>query len=240
MVMMLKKHYENFYLIENRNEAISFLDNYKNFFPQIFHSSGLKSDKNIYCRQSVWGRLEEDYKNVDLVKLEVQELLAEKLLNKLDNTKKIISITLREGSYQEHRNSLLDEWKNFVLYLEKNNYIVIVIRDAEKAYLDNLFEKNNIFPHASHDLYLRAAIYKISYFNYFVAGGPAIICWSNGYKSANFKFWYTDENSKEVEENTSIPRNHQSKILNKSNHFLLSELDTVENLINFHKKNLIF
>ena len=240
MVMMFKKHYENFYLLEDRNEAISFLDNYKNFFPQVFHSSGLKSNKNIYCRQSVWARLEEDYKNVDLIKLEVQELLSKKLLNKLDNTKKIISITLREGSYREHSNSLLDEWKNFVSYLEKNNYIVIVIRDAEKVYLDNLFEKNNIFPHASHDLYLRAAIYKISYFNYFVAGGPAIICWSNGYKSANFKFWYTDEKSKVAEQNTSIQRNHQSKILNKSNHFLLSELDTVENLINFHKKNLIF
>lgn len=239
MVMMFRKHYENFYLIEDRNEAKSFLDNYKNFFPQIFESSGLKSNKNIFCRQSVWGRLEEDYKNVELVKLEVQELLAKKLLNKLDHTKKIISITLREGSYHEHRNSLLDEWKNFILYLEKNNYIVIVIRDAEKAYLDNLFEKNNIFPHASHDLYLRTAIYKISYFNYFVAGGPAVICWSNGYKSASFKFWYTDEKSKAVEENTSIPRNHQSKILNKSNHFLLSELDTVENLINFHKKNLL-
>ena len=87
MVMMFKKHYENFYLLEDRNEAISFLDNYKNFFPQVFHSSGLKSNKNIYCRQSVWARLEEDYKNVTN-KLEVQEFY-QKLLNKLDNTKKL-------------------------------------------------------------------------------------------------------------------------------------------------------
>ena len=239
LVMMLKKHYENFYLIEDRNDAINLFDNYKNFFPKIFDSLGLKSDKNIYCNQTVWGRLEDDYRNVDLVKLEIPELLTEKLLSKLDHTKKIISITLREGSYHEHRNSLLNEWKEFVSYLEKNNYIVIVIRDAEKVYLDNLFEKNNIFPHASHDLYLRTAIYKISYFNYFVTAGPSLICWSNDYKSASFKFWYTDEESKIVEENTSIKRNHQSKILDRSNHFLLSESDIAENLINFHKKNLL-
>ena len=75
---------------------------------------------------------------------------------------------------------------------------MIVIRDAEKVYLDNLFEKNIIFPHASHDFYLRTTIYKISYFNYLVAEGPAVICWSNGYKAASFKFWYTDEKSKQV------------------------------------------
>ena len=50
--------------------------------------------------------------------------------------------------------------ESFVEYLERKGYYVIVLRDTETIYRDNLFEKNIIFPHASYDLYLRSAIYK--------------------------------------------------------------------------------
>lgn len=234
-IMMFRKYYNNFFLINNRNDANKILNKYKNFFPKKYD---LNCDKNDYCSQTVWGNLEKDYRNVKLAKLEVPEYLSKKILQKINTSKKIISITLRESSYHEERNSQINDWKDFISFLEKKNYFVIVIRDSEKIYLDNLFEANNIFPQASHDLFLRSAIYKISHINYFVSGGPSLICWCNNYKSVNFKLWGIKQERAQYEDNMHLERDQQSRILDKNNHFFLSDIDNISNLTKFYEENL--
>ena len=144
--------------------------------------------------------------------------------------------TQREN--HEERNSQINDWKDFISFLEKKNYFVIVIRDSEKIYLDNLFEANNIFPQASHDLFLRSAIYKISHINYFVSGGPSLICWCNNYKSVNFKLWGIKQERAQYEDNMHLERDQQSRILDKNNHFFLSDIDNISNLTKFYEENL--
>ena len=235
-IMMFRKHYRNFYLIDKREEANKILNKYQNFFPHNFH---LKMDKGFYCRESVWARLEENHKEVDLAELYVPEVLTKKIIRKINTQKKIISITLRESSFRTERNSIIKEWESFVEYLERKGYYVIVLRDTETVYRDNLFEKNIIFPHASYDLYLRSAIYKISYANYFVNSGPSIICWVNNYKSIFFKAWGIKENREANEDNLGIEKNEQSKVLDNNMHFLVGDIDENLNLIKFHEKNLM-
>ena len=231
-IMMFRKYYDNFFLINDRKHADEFFRKYKNFFPKGYN---LNCEKRDYINQSIWKNLEKNYKDVELAKLDVSEHLSQKILKKINTSKRIISITLRESSYHEHRNSLIREWKNFVTFLEKKNYFVIVIRDSEKIYLDNFFENNNLFPQASYDLYLRSSIYKASYINYFVSCGPSIVCWCNDYKSVSFNLWGIEQDRASFEDNMGLERDEESKILDKNNHFLLSEADTFSNLSKFHE-----
>ena len=233
---MFRKHYKNFFLIDDRDDSDEIFNKYNNFFPPKF---SLKMNKKNYCNQSVWARLGENYNDVELAELYVPEVLAKKIIKKINTSKKIVSITLRESSFKTDRNSIIKEWKDFVDFLEKKNYYVIVLRDTETAYMDNLFEKNNIFPHAPYDLYLRSAIYKVSHVNYFVNSGPSIICWVNNYKSVFFKAWGVKENRAVNEDNFGMERDNQSKVLDNNNHFLVADIDENFNLINFHEKNLM-
>ena len=235
-INMYRKHFNNFYMLKNRNEANEILNKYKNFFPYDFNIS---MNKKKYCSLVTWRNLEENYKHVELVNLDFPEVLCHNILKKINSSKKIISITLREASYQPERNSLKEEWKKFIQYLEKNNYFVIVIRDAEKYLNNDEFTKYDIFPFSAFDINLKTAIYKISHFNYFVNCGPRVITWINNYKSVGFKNWGPYENLELHEFNFGIKRDEKSMFLDDNNIFFKSDLDTASNLINFHEQNLL-
>lgn len=108
--------------------------------------------------------------------------------NRIDNWitriaggKKVISITLREASYEQDRNSDLKAWGRFARSLNGENYFPVVIRDLEKVFeplppeLDGL----TVLPEFSLELRLRAALYEKSYINFFVNSGPANLCYMN-------------------------------------------------------------
>ena len=169
--------------------------------------------------------------------MDCTEILSKNILKRINTSKKIISITLKESTYLLNRNSLSDEWKKFILYLEKNNYFVIVIRDSESFLVTDRFSSHDIIPSAAYDLYLKASIYKISFLNYFVSGGPRAICWINNYKSVGFKNWGIVEDRNLHENNFGIEKSQKSKVLDNSRHFLLQDADTFSNLVKFHEKN---
>ncbi len=90
-----------------------------------------------------------------------------------------VTITLREADHAPYRNSNVQEWIKFARWLESQGEVVVVIRDtafAEKPLADPDGGGDfNIFPPASLDLMVRAALYSFAKCNLFVANGPVTL-----------------------------------------------------------------
>ena len=86
----------------------------------------------------------------------------------------LITITLREASHQEDRNSRLEEWIKVADWLEHQGYEVVFVRDTEKA--EETISGYTISPEASLDLLYRGALYESAKMNLFTANGPAALC----------------------------------------------------------------
>ncbi len=92
--------------------------------------------------------------------------------------RKLITITLRESSYEQGKNSNLTDWGSFARSLDSAVYCPVVIRDTETAFspLPSELEGLLIFPEAVWNMELRAALYELSYLNMSVNNGPAHLC----------------------------------------------------------------
>jgi hypothetical protein len=134
--------------------------------------------------------------------------------------KKIVTITLRESSYEIDRNSNLLEWMKFIDYLEKESYIPIVVRDTETAFdpIPEPLMKCNIFSDVCWNIEMRAALYQKSYINLFVPNGPASLTYFNSNSCAIFFKIITDTSpitTKEHLENIGIPLGSQCEFFSK-------------------------
>jgi hypothetical protein len=92
--------------------------------------------------------------------------------------RKIITVTLRESTYQEGRNSSIIEWQKFCLWAD--NVLgarVIVLRDFEKSLmrLSGPIGRYRTMPEAEWNLHLRSALYQESHLNLMVVNGPIIV-----------------------------------------------------------------
>ena len=96
---------------------------------------------------------------------------------------KVITITLRESTYELERNSDFSEWGRFLAFLDKSIYCPVIIRDTESAFkpLPKDLEVDGcpVFYEAPWNLEIRSAIYEISYLNMGVSNGPMIMCIMN-------------------------------------------------------------
>lgn len=92
--------------------------------------------------------------------------------------RKVITITLRECSYEPYRNSNFKAWGAFARNLDSSIYCPVVIRDTETAFkpLPSELYGLTVFPEASWNIELRTALYELSYLNMFIANGPAMLC----------------------------------------------------------------
>jgi len=97
------------------------------------------------------------------------------------NGKKVVTITLREASYEIDRNSNVQEWIKFAKSLDQDVYSPIIIRDTEKSFqsVPEDMASLTIFYEASWNLEIRAAVYQMSYLNLFSSGGPMALAWFN-------------------------------------------------------------
>lgn len=96
-----------------------------------------------------------------------------------------VTITLRESSYWPTRNSNLEEWARVGRHLRELGFLVVVIRDTDKA--QEPFEDFVTSPRASTDLLYRASLYAGATLNLFVNNGPAWMCLFMGVPSAIFR-----------------------------------------------------
>jgi len=87
--------------------------------------------------------------------------------------RRIVSITLRDSSLQQARNSNLEAWYRFIEKLDRQRYFPVVIPDTEKALQPSAFKDIAcIFTEAAFNLDLRLALYETSHVNLGVANGP--------------------------------------------------------------------
>ncbi len=88
--------------------------------------------------------------------------------------RQVITITLRESSYELDRNSSLHDWSEFARSLDPTVYCPVLIRDVEAAFkplpaeLDGLL----ICDEVVWNIELRAALYELSYLNMGISNGP--------------------------------------------------------------------
>ncbi len=103
--------------------------------------------------------------------------------------RKVVTITLRECSYETDRNSNLAAWGAFARGLDSNIFFPVVLRDTEAIYqsvppeLENLM----IFSEPLWNIDLRTALYELSFMNLFVNNGPAALARLNS-KSSSLTF----------------------------------------------------
>ena len=152
----------------------------KNVFP-----TGYTPDlpASFYSWQAVW---DASTNNADIQTMRAPSYICDKVdlwgcRNKIDFSR-VVTLTLRESTYQLARNSSLLDWINFADYLTKKGYIPIFIRDYEKLGC----EAKSDFPahfivcsQASKDLLFRIALYEKSFLNYFVNNGPWVVALFN-------------------------------------------------------------
>ena len=139
---------------------------YDIFFPQ---NINIYDDYKNQIKQISWANLEKNKSINSLIgiKLLKNYIARAKNLKKIYG-KKLVSISLRESSYSKHRNSQKKEWLKVCRYLERCNFQPIVIRDFEHTTKKNdPLEKYELAPEATLNLNYRAAIYNVSFHNFF-------------------------------------------------------------------------
>jgi hypothetical protein len=92
---------------------------------------------------------------------------------------RLVTITLRSSKYDTIRNSDLFEWSKFVDYMVSQQYLVVVIPDAENPLDHKPIEAKHIRTEFAFNLELRAALYQLARVNLGVANGPMIVSTMN-------------------------------------------------------------
>ncbi len=107
-------------------------------------------------------------------KLKCTPEAAASLLRDFPEDNSYVSITLREATHFDHRNSNLPEWIKFANYLKDQGIRVIFLRDTAKAY--DPIEGFETYPAASLDVDVRFGFYERALANFGCANGPMTMC----------------------------------------------------------------
>lgn len=85
----------------------------------------------------------------------------------------LVTITLRETSYSQARNSNFDAWVRFANDLKRQGENVVFVRDTARA--DEPIPGFDCVPKASRDLDVRLSLYESAKLNFFVSNGVATL-----------------------------------------------------------------
>jgi len=103
--------------------------------------------------------------------------------------KKIVTITLRQASYEKVRNSNVEAWTEFARSLDKAKYLPVIVPDTEAVFRspDERLTGLDVFDAPAVNVLLRAALYELSYLNLMNGGGPTEIAkFNHGVRYLNF------------------------------------------------------
>jgi len=111
---------------------------------------------------------------VDRLQVPAQaRIYARKWLERVAGGRRVVTITLRESSYDVHRSSRNDDWLAFARELAADGYCPVIVRDTECAFADDADCGDlPVFPHAAVNLELRAALYAEAWLNSGINQGP--------------------------------------------------------------------
>jgi hypothetical protein len=164
------------------------------------------------------------------------------LLRKNINEQKLITLTLRRGSYQIERNSNLESTIKFAYFLKGKGFVVAILDDYEKILenLDVIPKEFRIFDEAVIDLYYRISLYQTAKLNIIRDGGvPACMIFSENIDYLLFKEVIP---IKEYATDMSIVNNfHKLKIgdqysFSKKKQKIIWKKDTYNNFIEAYNK----
>jgi hypothetical protein len=128
---------------------------------------------------------------IDLLKAPSKALsFVSSYLQAIDTGRKVITISMREYEHEPKRNTQYEEWKQFLVWLDKSKYCPIIIRDTAKAFqlFGNELDQYEQFSMASIDVQFRLALYELSWLNLTVDTGPcALMIPSTKIAYINFK-----------------------------------------------------
>lgn len=233
---------ENLTINKRRISFLKYLLFYDIFFPQ---NINIYDDYKNQIKQISWANLEKNKKINSLIGIKLLKNYIERAKNlKKIYGKNLVSISLRESSYSKYRNSQKKEWLKVCRYLEKCNFQPIVIRDFEHTRKKNdPLEKYELAPEATLNLNYRAAIYNVSFHNFFPDSGYFPL--SLLQKNPNLSKWKYDKkiNKKSYISyvmgnvaNKDYPNNYK---LGGKKHFVFFKDDTFDNIKLFIDKHLV-
>lgn len=182
IILKLSNCIENYspsvYLMENRNEVDFYYNSAKKVFPKLDPVKKefiFSSSKRYYKTFNKYYKI---YKKIPSIKSKshINKILEKKIKNIRIDSNKIVTITLRNSSYFEKRNTPEDVVIKFCEYLKEKNFTPIILDDFEKISVSNSSIPNEyrLFDECVIDLDYRIALYEMSFLNIFHEGGPPI------------------------------------------------------------------
>ena len=176
LINMIPNFKPNIYFPSTREEAYDLLKN-KNVTKL---TNPFKSIERNFIRESIFFRF---YKKKNFLpkyepNLTTLDLVKKKI--KYKESDKIVSISLRNSSYNKENNSNKESWKKISKLLKKEGFKIIIIREFED-FFENENDEFIYYDHAIFDPQIRLSIYKLSFLNLGVCNGPfnSFIFYSN-------------------------------------------------------------
>jgi hypothetical protein len=176
IIHCVKDFNPNIYIFNNAQEA-KFFYNSKDFFKIPSYAS----TNEILKWDDYYIKINNIYKETKLIAYLKAPNYAKEFLNyyldfnKIINTKGIVTLTLRNSSYTEVRNSDIESWKKFYQWLEKHNYFPIFINDIEDLkFQKKLLHGFNFIELATYNLHIRLALYEAAIINCGTSCGPTL------------------------------------------------------------------
>jgi hypothetical protein len=95
--------------------------------------------------------------------------------------RRLVSVTVRQYSYQPYRNSNMEAWKEFARSLDPSSYFVVFIPETDEALgqLPEDYDGFAVLPEAAFNLRLRTALYEEAWLNLSVNSGPFVTTFLN-------------------------------------------------------------
>lgn len=232
-------------LLNDRKEANEYINKAKYKFPEY-----AKPNKVIDWDHKIYIKINDYFKkNNSIPSLKAPEhycnLVNEYILNK-SHQKKIVTITIKDSSFTNSKNSNLIEWLKVYDFLNNEGYHVIILDDFENVAIENSkneINKLNHFKFANLDIRVRLALYEKAYINLCVNNGTAqLLNYSKYCKFISFKHYVNDPLSSTSLENikkiTGLNKDDQYPFHNKTQKTIWDPIDSCD-LIKDEFKKLI-
>ena len=244
-----------FELLENFNPNLIYLNNRKlhdfininneNIFPK-----NLKKNEVIEWDYEIYKKINNEYnltRDIPSLKAPIHyENIVNEFIKKNSNNKKVITITLRDSSFSESKNSNISEWLKVYKKLNEDGYYIVFLDDFENtsinSYKSELIKKN-IYHYANIDPRVRLALYEKAFINLTVNNGTGqLLNYSKYTNFLMFKHHVNDEKSSSSLENNLKSlgldgnKNEQYPFHNKCQKIIWDPNDDCETILNEFEK----
>ena len=240
---LIKNFNPDIIILRNRSKAKKIYLTNKFNFPQY----NLTKDGFIINPRWVfyYGTLNRYYRRFNFLpkilgKKNYDQLVKKDLSRYKINSNKLITLTLRRGTYQKERNSDLEATIKFAYFLKKKNFIVVILDDYEQVIenVDDIPQEFKIFDNAVLDLEYRVSHYENAKLNIIKDGGvPACMIVS---EKINFLLFKEVIPIKAYATDISIVNNYHKLNINDQYSFfndsqkIIWKKDTYKNFLKAH------